>query len=562
MKLLSFIFRTSGVTVSLGALAGIVAGGSSALVIVLLNRMVVRDFFPHFLAAFVATNAVAFLSTIASELIVHRVCQDMLFKLRMQLAERLLNAPLRHLEEVGAPRVLASLVGDLGAIANSFSTIPILLTNVATLVACLAYMAWLSWTTMLVFMGMLLAVTMGYVGLSMKAARALGQARRQQDLLVKHFRAITDGAKELKLNRDRREDFLSNSLRGVAAAHHDLTLAGQSRLALSGHLALRAFISGVGILLLQGEGRAASNQSPITAGYALMVLYLISSILAIAAVYPPLLHGSVALGQVEELDQTLIGMQELTDEPLPAPMREWESLALCEATHAYRSDTGDRPFVLGPLDLIFRPGEIVFIVGGNGSGKSTLAKLVAGLYAPESGHVELGSQRITASNREWYRQHFSVVFMDFFLFDGLLGLKAANLDDEARQYLVKFGLDKKVSVENGMFSTLALSQGQRKRLALLTSYLEDRPIHIFDEWAADQDPSFKRIFYTQLLPQLRAKGKCVIVITHDDAYFSCADQIVRLENGRIAGDSTGQFMQRIKGSKSVPPAGLSKGPRS
>ena len=84
-----------------------------------------------------------------------------------------------------------------------------------------------------------------------------------------------------------------------------------------------------------------------------------------------------------------------------------------------------------------------------------------------------------------------------------------------------------------MLSTTQLSQGQRKRLALLTAYLEDRSIYLFDEWAAEQDPEFRAHFYEELLPQLKAKGKTLLVATHDDRYFDLADMVVKMELGRL-----------------------------
>ncbi len=140
------------------------------------------------------------------------------------------------------------------------------------------------------------------------------------------------------------------------------------------------------------------------------------------------------------------------------------------------------------------------------------------------------------SNRDWYRQHFSVVFYNFYLFERLLGLVHSNLDSRVYDYLVQLQLDHKVRVQGGILSTTALSQGQRKRLALLTAYLEDRPIYLFDEWASDQDPLFKKIFYTQLLPELKHRGKTVLVISHDDRYFHLADRIVKLDYGRVEHD--------------------------
>lgn len=180
----------------------------------------------------------------------------------------------------------------------------------------------------------------------------------------------------------------------------------------------------------------------------------------------------------------------------------------------------------------FKPGEIVFIVGGNGSGKSTLIKLILGLYTPNRGKILFNGIPVTDNNREWYRQQFSAVFYDFYLFERLLGVETPS-QTEIQNYLQLLELEHKVTVTDGMLSTTNLSQGQRKRLALLTAYLEDRPIYVFDEWASDQDPVFKKVFYQKLLPELKLKGKTIIAVSHDDRYFNECNRLIKLDYGRI-----------------------------
>jgi len=189
---------------------------------------------------------------------------------------------------------------------------------------------------------------------------------------------------------------------------------------------------------------------------------------------------------------------------------------------------------VGPVDLCFEPGEVVFVIGGNGSGKTTLAKVLTSLYPLEAGEIRLDGVPIDDSNREAFRQLFSVVFSDFHLFDSLPGDGNAELDKRAEGYLTELMLDHKVTVSKGCLSTTDLSQGQRKRLALLTAYLEDRPFYIFDEWAADQDPEFKEIFYSKILPELKQRGKTVFAITHDDRFLCYADRCLKLEEGRVS----------------------------
>ncbi len=244
----------------------------------------------------------------------------------------------------------------------------------------------------------------------------------------------------------------------------------------------------------------------------------------------------MALQKIESLGLTLNQKSE-PNSASTAIVADWQQLILQDVTHTYRTE--DSQFTLGPIDLEFQPGEVVFIVGGNGSGKSTLAKLITGLYIPETGKILLDGQIIENDNRVWYRQHFSVIFSDFYLFDRLLGVTHNYL--QAQTYLKRLQLEHKVKIVDGKLSTTALSQGQRKRLALLTAYLEDRPIYLFDEWAADQDPTFKEVFYRELLPELRDRGKCVLVISHDDHYFHLGDRIIKLDYGQI------EYDKRVKG---------------
>jgi putative ATP-binding cassette transporter len=160
-------------------------------------------------------------------------------------------------------------------------------------------------------------------------------------------------------------------------------------------------------------------------------------------------------------------------------------------------------------------------------------KVLAGLYQPLRGDVKLGGTMVTDGNREWYREHFSIIFSDFHLFKKLLGQSNSHVERLVPHYLRLLHLDQKITVHDRTFSTLDLSQGQRKRLALVTAYLEDRSIYVFDEWAADQDPQYKEVFYKTLLPDLRARGKSVIVITHDDRYFHLGNQVIKLEDGKV-----------------------------
>ncbi|HUR59756.1 MAG TPA: cyclic peptide export ABC transporter, partial [Opitutaceae bacterium] len=269
-------------------------------------------------------------------------------------------------------------------------------------------------------------------------------------------------------------------------------------------------------------------------GYIVATLYLMGPLSGVLGSLSLFGRASAALRKIEQLGFTLA---EKAGDDCPIARKTeipaFKRLELFDITRSYHREKEDDRFTLGPIRLTFRPGEIVYLVGGNGSGKSTLAKVITGLYPPEKGQIKVDGRVITERDRDDYRQLFSVVFADFYLFENLLGASGGDLDRQARAYLELLHLQHKVKVKDGVLSTTDLSQGQRKRIALLNAYLEDRPFYLFDEWASDQDPVFKEVFYTQLLPELKKRNKTVLVITHDDHYFHLADRIIKLDYGKV-----------------------------
>jgi putative pyoverdin transport system ATP-binding/permease protein len=292
----------------------------------------------------------------------------------------------------------------------------------------------------------------------------------------------------------------------------------------------------LGLLIFALPALRTTDVQTLT-GYTIVILYMLIPLDNLTGLLPQLTRANIALKKIESLGLSLTAEsaeKEMTEDAPVGPT--WKRLDLVGVTHSYHRERENSVFTLGPINLSFEPGELTFLTGGNGSGKTTLAKLLTGLYLPESGQIYLDGEAITDANRDYYRQHFSVVFSDFFLFESLLGLESNELDDQAREYLVQLQLEHKVQVNKGALSTIDLSQGQRKRLALLTAFLENRSFYVFDEWAADQDPLFRDIFYLQILPELKARGKTVLVISHDDRYYHLGDRLVKLDYGQIEYD--------------------------
>jgi putative ATP-binding cassette transporter len=532
MRLILFLLRASWRAALLGGVVGTVSGVASiGLVALILHTLHDPSASSLLLAGlFAALCAVVLLTRVGSQMLLSRLTLATVSRLRIGLCRRILESPLAHLEEIGADRMLASLTGDVGLVAQAMNGVPVLVVNLVVLACGAGYLGWLSPSLLAGALVFLLLGAGSYWYSSRRAQRYVRKTREAQDVLMTRVRGLIEGVKELKMHHARRRAFFDEVIDAQESVRvsqfygdclHDAAIAW-------GRL---AFFIAIGLLLFVWPRIFPVTTATLT-GYTLTILYLMSPLEQIVGWLPFLSWASGSVAQIERLGLMLNdGPSENT--AVATPLQNWQEIEISGVTHAYRREGQPHGFELGPIDMTLHPGEIVFIIGGNGSGKTTLGKLLSGLYLPENGEIRIDGEPISADNRESYRQLFTAVFDNAALFDNLWGLGGADLDERARQYLRQLELDGLVTVTDGAFSTTQLSRGQRKRLALLTAYLEDRPIYLFDEWAADQDPVFRKIFYLQLLPELKRQGKAVVAITHDDRYFAGADRVIKLEEGKV-----------------------------
>ena len=262
------------------------------------------------------------------------------------------------------------------------------------------------------------------------------------------------------------------------------------------------------------------------------ILFLIGPISMVVQAIPALATANASLERLLSLDEKLSIAASPAAKISASPPALRPELRLEGVSFTYAQESGGEGFTVGPIDFVAHPGEIVFITGGNGSGKTTLMKLMCGLYHPDSGRVVLGETALSPATEAWLRDQISIIFSDFHLFRRLYGLGEQD-PGRVGALLRDMQIDQKTGIRGDSFTTIQLSTGQRKRLALIVALLEDKPVMIFDEWAADQDPPFRRKFYEEILPGLKAKGKVVICVTHDDRYFDIADRRLKMEFGRI-----------------------------
>ncbi|MDO6409008.1 cyclic peptide export ABC transporter [Pantoea phytobeneficialis] len=527
MAIYLMLLRTTGALFFLALGCSVVGGLSNAGLLALINQgLNASDAQRLQLAWQFALLALLMLGTrTLSQSLFMAMGQRSKAQLRRMLVQQVADARYADLETHGMPRALSILTQDLDQVVVFFVSLPAFIMSLAVIVGCMAYLGYLSLPVMAIAIVTVFIGSLGYSWVHRRALQLMRQSRQREETLTGDVNALFSGAKELRLHAARKQAFLHNRLFTTIEQVRVERTRGYVLYSLANIWASVFFFAFIGVVMFL-LAQVLDLRGAVLSGFAMVFLYMIVPIESTLSTLPSLTLTQVALKRINTMQQQLPPEQTHFD----TPPSTFHTLALRDLIYHHGTPNG---FQVGPISLQFTPGELVYLTGGNGSGKTTLARLITGLYQPDGGALLLDNVAVTDANRARYRQLFSAVFNDFHLFDDLQGIATARWNDEAQQLLTALQLQHKVTLENGVFSTLALSTGQRKRLALLVAWLEDRPFYLFDEWAADQDPAFREVFYHQLLPALKARGKTVLVITHDDRYFHLADRCLKLELGQL-----------------------------
>jgi putative pyoverdin transport system ATP-binding/permease protein len=553
MKLFRFLFRYSPRFIALATLIGIGGGLASTAVLAIMNSHLRQVANGEDIGRFFGLCLLILLANMAARLSIAGLSHWSAFDLRLQLGRQWVGTPLIQLERQGSGRMMNAITNDVDRLSESMHILPGLCIDITVIASCLGYLAWLSpW--MLVIMVGFIAVALFTRHLPQKKCdRLLAEAHGHGEELVDTFNAIRGGIKELKMNLKRWNGFYAGELYEVSSRYRDKQYRAELIFGLIRGYSEIIYFLFVG-LLIYGTPLTGKLSMEVIVGFAVTLLYMKTNIDHVQDSVGQIKRAQIALSNLESLgvfgqkssmtlaELRLRSSREAVARDVAADARLREHLPTALNSHVrfegvefhYQQDNGEHAFGIGPLDLKLRAGELLFVIGGNGSGKTTFAKVLCGLYKPTAGRIIVDDMPVTDENRGWYSQYFGTVFSDGYLFDKLYGTEGLPGDDAlVSEYLRELRLQDKVTVSGGRFSTTALSQGQRKRLALVTAYMEDRPLYLFDEWAADQDPEFREFFYHRILPGLKARGKTVVVISHDDRYYHVADRILKFESGRL-----------------------------
>ncbi|CDH26804.1 cyclic peptide export ABC transporter [Xenorhabdus bovienii] len=476
----------------------------------------------------VSIGTILLFTTVSEVLLIH-VGIDFARTLRKKIYQKINRLNIADLERIGLARITAILTTDISQVIQGAKIIP---TIIISMVMVMGMMLYLYVINDEIFFFILKSIAFGLVTYQFPirfARRYLVKSRSQVDELRNLNISLTRGAKELKLDRAKRHYFHQNILNPVEDSIAINEKKGQTVLAIAvnyGDL-LSFFVIGFTMFIF-GNYHSVTNKELIAV--IMTLLYITAPISVIINNVHNITLAAISMRKVKELISTMPA-ESTADSSSVLPL--WQEMVFDNVEYEYLSENNDMQFSIGPVNFALQRGELVYIVGGNGCGKSTLAKLITHHYLPTQGMITIDGLKVDDMNREAVRQHIGCIYSDYHLFDSLL---IATEDNSAKieEYLENFGLAHKVRIESGRFSTTSLSDGQRKRLALLAVLLDDKGIYLFDEWAADQDPEFKRIFYEKFLPDIKSRGKTVVVITHDDHYFHLADRVFRMDSGMMS----------------------------
>ncbi|MEO1515842.1 MAG: cyclic peptide export ABC transporter [Bacteroidota bacterium] len=462
----------------------------------------------------------------------------LVYDLRLQIVNKIFSTSYQRFERIDRGRVYTTLNDDISTIGHITDVFVALVNSTITTVGAFVYLASIAfWATGVnVMILLILSVLILYV--VSRARKYFELARDERNVFMRLINGMIDGFKEVSLHRNKKLEYRKDVEHTAREFRDKMTIAD-----------IKSFNSSIVgestlVILLAFAAFVMPEMFPAIKDYKIMsfvmvLLYLIGPVNNILNSVPVLTNAYVSWNRVRQFIKEIPANMKLEEIP-PAKVEKVHTLKAKDVMFKYKSEDQVSVFGVGPINLEIERGEIVFLIGGNGSGKTTLAKLLTGLYEADEGSLMINDKPISSTDLSEY---FSTVFSPAHLFEKLYNVDIENKQDELKKYLKILGLEEKVAIEGNTYNTINLSAGQRKRLALLQCYLEDSPIFLFDEWAADQDPTYRRFFYRTLLPEIKKQGKIVIAITHDDHYFDVADKVLEMNMGTLKIHSHKSAMQ-------------------
>jgi len=464
------------------------------------------------------------------------IVEAVLEKIRLRIAGKIRGTDLQNFNSIGSSPLYTALTVDTQMISQTSGQIINAASSMIMVLIASIFIFFLSPLAFFMTVGMIGIIIGFYFNRRNKLNDSLTKATQMENDYFDALNDLLSGFKQLKLNSNKSEDFFETRIQKLSNEVVDLkisTTKSFNQVSILSQIFFYVLLGGIVFILPS----ISPDQADTVVGITSIILFIVGPITEVVGLGPSLAKTTVAIKNIYAIEQRLdsnenkSGQQPQTKQ-VAKYKPEFKELKCVGCKYSYPNADGHHSFKLGPIDFELKAGEVVFVVGGNGSGKSTFMNVLTSLFPLVEGSIYLNGRVLTDGEIQGYRDLFSTIFTDFHLFDRLYGVE--NYDQEEADALIRaMEIDHVTSICDKQITNRNLSTGQKKRLALALTRIEDKPIFIFDEWAADQDPQFRKYFYNEIIPELKRKGKTIVAVTHDDHYFSAADRIIKLEFGSV-----------------------------
>jgi putative ATP-binding cassette transporter len=462
--------------------------------------------------------------------------EDAIYNVRIRLTRKIQQVELPFMEEKGSNFLYARFTKSDALISQAIPQITGAAQMSVLLIFSFLYLAYISPLSFLISMASIIISVFVFLSRTKYIKALLQEVQKKEVNYFKSISHLINGFKEVKINQQKGEDILQNIASQSSEIEKIKIEVGRQESRLWGHGRILVYTL-LPILIFVVPSITEIHSESIYK-ISSTILFITGPIAILINTMPILNRVHLSIDELiqleEEMDSATDNMGDQASINNDLVFSDFNKISVKDVCFSYPDSYPGKgsDFLAGPFDEDITKGELLFIVGGNGSGKSTFIKLLTGLYYPDKGDIYVDSSRIDKTNYSALRNLFSAVYTDFHLFDKFYGVK--NIDASTVNYwLKKMKMEGTVEYSDGGFTRTSLSTGQRKRLAFIAAMLEDKPILVLDEFAADQDPQFRKYFYETLLPELKLMGKTVIAVTHDDHYFHVADRLLKMEEGRM-----------------------------
>ncbi|WP_291950142.1 multidrug ABC transporter permease/ATP-binding protein [Campylobacter sp.] len=524
MSFILTLFKENKIKIVIFLFFSVITSLIGVLTLIFINEFLLKSNLenPHIIVYFAFLLILFFLSSSLVEISLSSFGQKFIFKMQKRVVKQILDTNILYILNTTKAKILASLNNDVRSISFGLLRFPEFVQSSILIFCTSVYIAYLSPEIFVLCFVWIVCLFIINNFLMSKVYFYFKRARENDDVLQKDYQNILQGHNELTLNPLRAKQYYESEFEFNALKKKKNSTIGNILHILSNNWSNSAMLALVGVefyIVLTYKLTSIENATTI----ALSILFLRTPLVSMIGSFPTILMAKIALDKISKLN-----LQEYRqDFKIINEKIQWKKIVFKDICFAY-----DKKFSLKPINFELQKGDTIFLIGKNGSGKSTFSMILAGLFTDFSGKLYLDDEEINSKNIHKYRALISAIFSDFHLFTKIL--RDENfLEEDLKYWLEILELDEKIELIEDNFSTIKLSAGQKKRLAMLVALLEKKDILILDEWAADQDPMFRKFFYQKLLPLLKQKGITIFAITHDDTYFDIADRILLAQDGNI-----------------------------